>query len=167
MIMKKLFAKAMMLFLLTACSSPSSFAQSTADSGIYGNETNFTGEGAQGVGGTYSLPTYSQQPLAVPTALARVTPKIGMQGKNGLPPCQMDSFVHNAGGMADLIYGDEGTDGPPPYSSFTAIHRIEAGIFGDTREGLTTGHATNLPSAWGNDEFLGAEWSKPSTGRPR
>lgn len=113
------------------------------------------------VRGTYSLPTVKQSAAVLPTGLGVLTPIYGPVGYNKLPPTVMDSFVRNSGAAADLIYGDEGTDGPPPYSQFTRIHRIESGIYGDAAKGLTTGHRSNLPSAWGADEFLGAEWYNP------
>jgi len=149
----------------TAAESTTAAESSTAASGDYGNGTSFTGEGSQGTGGTFSYPTYNQTAVFLPTYSGRLTPQIGISGANGLPPCQLDSFVRSAGSMADLIYGDEGTDGLPPYCNFTNIHRIDAGIFGDTRTGLTTGHRSTLPSAWGSDEFHGAEWtSQPNPG---
>jgi hypothetical protein len=80
---------------------------------------------------------------------------------NGLPPTSLDSFVSNAGGSAELIYGDEGTDGLPPYYGFDPSHRINAGI---TSSGLTTGHGSYLPDAWGGDEFTGNEWSMSGSG---
>jgi hypothetical protein len=113
--------------------------------------------------GTFSFPTYSQNAVFQPTYLGKLAPVWGPVGFNKLPTTQLDSFVHNAGASADLIYGDEGTDGPPPYSEFTPIHRIDAGIHGSRAAGLTTGHRSKLPSAWGRDEFLGAEWSEPSS----
>lgn len=77
-----------------------------------------------------------------------------------LPPCTMDSFVREAGGHAEHIYGDEGSNGLPPYQGFGKAHRINAGIM-DTRDaGLTTGHGSLMPDAWGKDEFLGAEWGR-------
>jgi hypothetical protein len=63
-----------------------------------------------------------------------------------LPPTSLDSFVTNAAGLAENIYGDEGTDGLPPYQGFTEDHTIGAGIYNPF---LTTGHASLLPSAWG------------------
>jgi hypothetical protein len=58
-----------------------------------------------------------------------------------LPPTQMTSFVADSG-YNDFIYGDEGTDGPPPYDDF--------GYIGDGMSGgLTTGHPSGAPSAWG------------------
>jgi len=73
-----------------------------------------------------------------------------------LPPTTLDSFVANAGGSAEMIYGDEGSDGPPPLSEFTAANRINTGIMSP---GLTTGHGSLMPAAWGGDEFCqGTEW---------
>ena len=46
-------------------------------------------------------------------------------GKQALPPTNLDSFVTQAGGMADLIYGDE-SDGLPPFFGFSQEHRINA-----------------------------------------
>ncbi|HEY9758154.1 MAG TPA: hypothetical protein V6C97_23515 [Oculatellaceae cyanobacterium] len=73
--------------------------------------------------------------------------------RNGLPPVTTDSFVYEAGGMAELIYGDEGARSLSPYFEFTPEHRIGAGIVGARAQGLTTGHSTPLPSTWGGDEF--------------
>ena len=86
-----------------------------------------------------------------------------ISSRNGLPATTMDSFVRNAGSRADAIYGDEGQgDNPPPfYEGFTARHRINAGIVGQQDAGLTTGHGSMLPDAWGRDEYLGGqEWSQ-------
>ncbi len=88
--------------------------------------------------------------------------------RNGLPATCTDSFVGNAikAGRAEAIYGDEGIgDSPPPfYGGFTAEHRINAGITGQQDAGLTTGHGSRLPDAWGRDEFLGGqEWSQGGT----
>jgi hypothetical protein len=73
---------------------------------------------------------------------------------NGLPATNMDSFVYQAGGSAELIYGDEGVDDIPPYFEFTKEHRIAAGITGQRSAGLTTGHGSYLPDAWGGDEWV-------------
>jgi hypothetical protein len=73
--------------------------------------------------------------------------------RNGLPPTSTDSFVYEAGGMAELIYGDEGTGAIPPFFDFEADHRIEAGTSGRRAEGLSTGHSSPLPSTFGGDEF--------------
>lgn len=81
----------------------------------------------------------------------------GQTVRNGLPPTSLDSFVANAGGMAEAIYGDEGVEGPPPYEEFTPMHRINAGIVGIRDAGLTTGHGSMLPNAMGGDEFVKTE----------
>lgn len=109
--------------------------------------------------------------------------------RNGLPPTVMDSFVTNAAENADMIYGDEGGSASepsgakaeksqsgevlgywdsrlPPYFGFTSQHRINNGILDNSNAGLTTGHGSVLPDAWGYDEFRnGTEWSMsgPST----
>jgi len=81
------------------------------------------------------------------------------QTVNGLPPTMMDSFVYEAGGNAEMIYGDEGTTDIPPYFGFEPENHISAGISGTRARGLTTGHGSGwngskaLPSAWGGDEF--------------
>ena len=86
--------------------------------------------------------------------------------RNGLPATTMDSFVANAvrAGRGDEIYGDEGVGAAPPpfYRGFTANHRINAGIVGQQDAGLTTGHGSYLPDAWGRDEYLGGAESSQS-----
>lgn len=82
--------------------------------------------------------------------------------RGGLPPTTMDSFVTEAQEYAEFIYGDEGIDSIPPYFGFDTPSRINTGIFDRRDQGLTTGHGSYLPDAWGRDEFLagGQEWSK-------
>jgi hypothetical protein len=46
----------------------------------------------------------------------------------GLPMTQFTGFVGPAGGQAEMIYGDEGTDGPPPYFGYTEANSIQAGL---------------------------------------
>jgi len=90
-----------------------------------------------------------------------------LQSYNGLPETNLDSFVYQAGAMADQIYGDESIQGQPEFSDgFTASHRINAGIVGVNAAGLTTGHGSVMPCAWGADEFLAApgEWCVSGTG---
>lgn len=81
---------------------------------------------------------------------------------NGLPPVSMDSFVYEAGAHAEHIYGDEGTNGLPPYEGFNKAHRINTGIMDRRDAGLTTGHGSYMPDAWGFDEFLAppGEWTQ-------
>lgn len=88
------------------------------------------------------------------------SPAMAQLNNKGLPPTSLDSFVRHAAGNAELIYGDEGHEGPPPFSFFEYENRINNGIYDIRDKGLTTGHGSVLPSAWGRDEFLGAEWSK-------
>ena len=64
----------------------------------------------------------------------------------GLPPTQLDSFVYQAGPMAEQIYGGDNS-GLFPYFGFSKGHRIDAGIAGQRRAGLTTGHGSILPDA--------------------
>ena len=68
-----------------------------------------------------------------------------LMSPGGLQATTLDSFVVNAGGNAEMIYGDEGTTDIPPLFGFTEGNTINAGIQGN----LTTGHADpGLPSAW-------------------
>lgn len=59
-----------------------------------------------------------------------------------LPKVNLDSFVHKAKqrGVAEMIYGDEGTNGPPPLRTFKTIET------GGVK--ATTGHPSDAPSAW-------------------
>jgi hypothetical protein len=56
-----------------------------------------------------------------------------------LPETHLDSFVAKSG-YNFSIYGDEGTNGPPPLSSFSTIQ--SGGVK------ATTGHQSDAPSAW-------------------
>ncbi len=98
---------------------------------------------------------------------AQLAPRFGgVHRRNGLPETTLDSFVLQAKGDADAIYGDEGTVGLPPFGEpgFTRDHRIKRGITGDRSTGLTTGHGSVLPAAWGGDEFVkGTELSLSGT----
>jgi hypothetical protein len=115
--------------------------------GAQARQTDTTGGS---LGWTY--PTGPQNVQLPRTSTAGLAPVYG--GYNGLPPTVMDSFVQQAGGLAFQIYGDEGTSGPPPISGFNRVNRIDSGIQQDSA-GLTTGHGSVLPSAWGADEFIG------------
>lgn len=79
-----------------------------------------------------------------------------------LPPVRLDSFVREAGAQAELIYGDEGTTSIPPIDNFKKENRIDAGIHGVSDLGLTTGHGSVMPDAWGADEFISppGEWTQ-------
>ncbi len=110
--------------------------------------------GASGVMGNHTSAAYIHSDSAQTgkqTAVHLITrtaqlDKVFGGGRGGLPPTVLDSFVRTAGGSADQIYGDEGSDGPPPFSTFDSSHRIERGIHSG---GLTTGHQSGLPEAWG------------------
>src|SRR5581483_5420114 len=92
--------------------------------------------------------------------------------RNGLPPTSMDSFVNQAGEYKEYIYGDESHMGPPPYMGFEQANRINSGILDVRNQGLTTGHGSYLPDAWGRAQFAGGqeinEWtvSGPGSGPP-
>lgn len=107
--------------------------------------------GALALAGLYCSPAQAQQQMASRPGLI-----------NGLPPATMDSFVYEAGPHAEHIYGDEGTNGLPPYQGFSAAHRINAGIMDQRDAGLTTGHGSFMPKAFGADEFIQApgEWGQ-------
>ncbi len=105
----------------------------------------------------------TQALLAVAAMFALANPADAQAVRNGLPPTTTDSFVRNAGAFAEQIYGDEGQgDQLPPYEQFTQSHRINQGIVGIRDAGLTTGHGSMLPNAWGGDEFSmsGPEFSQ-------
>ncbi|MBX3073191.1 hypothetical protein KF728_14400 [Candidatus Obscuribacterales bacterium] len=132
-------------------------AASQARTGTFGNTStttnNFRRANAQ-------FTRNQRLPQVRPTGLGGLAQIHGRTGRNGLPVTSLDSFVLNAGGAADQIYGDEGTEGPPPFEEFTAGHRIQAGIQGNA-SGLTTGHGSYLPCAWGGDEYVdGPEFSQ-------
>jgi hypothetical protein len=97
-----------------------------------------------------------------------VTPYVNtLQMYNGLPVTTLDSFVYQAGAQADQIYGDESVNGLPEFADgFTSTHRINAGITGARDAGLTTGHGSMMPSAWGRDEFIASpgEWAMTGPG---
>ncbi len=117
------------------------FDTTAASQGAAGRTSSYTGRGNQGVGANVTSNATSKQ---IPTYLPPAG--FGTLVNQGLPQTNLDSFVAQAGGQAELIYGDEGTDGPPPYFEFTQDHYINTGIHDG---GLTTGHASGLPSAWG------------------
>ncbi|HEY9713701.1 MAG TPA: hypothetical protein V6C72_09535 [Chroococcales cyanobacterium] len=147
--------------------APGAALQGGADSastGIYGR-TNGTTQ-TQGVPDKRTQFTGKQnQPMNLNlTRTTQLGGVFGTVGRNGLPPTLMDSFVYEAGGAAEDIYGDEGTVDIPPYFEFTKEHRIERGITGVRREGLATGHSSFLPDAWGGDEWTGNEWDQSGNG---
>ncbi len=103
--------------------------------------------------------------------LQLLSPPSAQGQQRQLPPCRLDSFVHQAGSAAEAIYGDEGVRTPPPFFGFGQKNRIASGFFGTRDQGLTTGHGSHMPSAWGADEFVSppGEWCEsgpvPTNGR--
>lgn len=95
------------------------------------------------------------RPALPVSSFSTLAHRSGPTSTNGLPVCRLDSFVYEAGSRAELVYGDEGADGPPPIDGFNQENRIDSGINGERAEGLTTGHQSRLPSSWGRDEFIG------------
>lgn len=95
-------------------------------------------------------PTTSNDPRRV-TQYTQLDKVFGGTKPQGLPPTTLDSFVVQAGGMREVIYGDEGTGiggilGLPPQNYFLEQNRINTGIHSDK---LTTGHKdSSLPEAW-------------------
>jgi hypothetical protein len=85
--------------------------------------------------------------FGVNTFLAPANLALQTQSRSGfggrLPETHIDSFVAQAmkSGNAEMIYGDEGTHGPPPLSNFNYIQ--SGGV------SATTGHQSDAPSAWG------------------
>jgi hypothetical protein len=116
------------------------FDTTAAAQGQTGRTSSATQRGAQFIGAGVRRLTSKQIPRYLPAAGFGA-----IAGRSGLPQTNLDSFVAQAGGNAELIYGDEGEDGPPPYALFTDDHHIESGI----SDPLTTGHASGLPEAWG------------------
>jgi len=97
--------------------------------------TNSTGAGPGGSSGAATSAPFQGTYYAPSNIAAR-------QFGGVLQPTQMTSFVADSG-YNDFIYGDEGTDGPPPYDDFGYIND------GISSSGLTTGHPSGAPSAWG------------------
>lgn len=163
---------------ITSLSLPAMAQDQYYSSGTRGDARHTTfstgGQGVPAAGTRTTVPQYARRPgvlgshnvVPLPTILtgvgrARLSPMpVGGGGKNGLPQTRMDSFIFEAGGNAEDIYGDEGAVGLPPCEEFTQPHRIERGIHGVRQRGLTTLHGSYLPHPWGGDEWVnGAEFS--------
>jgi hypothetical protein len=167
--MIKHIAATITLFALATMLPPPADAQSAAQTravtGTFGNTSNTTSNYRFPDSDRTTNQRVGRQGFASPqlrmTGLGGLATIHGPTGRNGLPVTSLDSFVLNAGGHAEHIYGDEGADGLPPYFEFTKAHRINTGITGDRDEGLTTNHGSYMPDAWGGDEFVdGPEWSQ-------
>ncbi|MBX9668631.1 MAG: hypothetical protein K2X93_13480 [Candidatus Obscuribacterales bacterium] len=164
MIIKKTALTLSLLALVAATIAPpalasTGYANSQAVKGKFKSSTQKTNRQTLS-GGSNGFTRNQQLPLVKMTGLGGLAGIYGPLGRNGLPDTRMDSFVNQAGGMKNQIYGDEGSNGKPPFEGFDASHRIERGINGGRRQGLTTGHGSRMPAAWGGDEFCkGTEWS--------
>jgi hypothetical protein len=134
--------------------------QDSAGAGSQGYSTNRTIDSQ-----LTSLPTGQQTPLAnlgsgalgiagmgvatgMPIPGTTIAPaNLALQVQNhspvggSLPVTNLDSIVAQSG-YSDLTFGDEGTDGPPPYS----------GVWGTISEGVTatTGHPSDAPPVSGD-----------------
>lgn len=121
---------------------PGSDAYSAGATGEQYHVSNPTG-GSMG----WTYPTSKNNVPLPRTSTGGLAPTFG--GGAGLPPTRLDSFVKESGGLAFQIYGDEGTTSYPPLFGFNRVNRIDSGIQGQRNSGLTTGHESVLPSAWG------------------
>ncbi|HEY9786877.1 MAG TPA: hypothetical protein V6D17_15915 [Candidatus Obscuribacterales bacterium] len=163
--------KILIAAFLTASVTLPALAQTSGTQGERGRTTDTTSSQATPGGSTFTGNQRYGRP-GMPFAGDRVAPRraglgigtrfglapvFGGAERNGLPPCNMDSFVYEAMGHREHIYGDEGVYSIPPYFEFTPIHRIERGILGRRNAGLSTGHGSSLPPAWGGDEFVDTE----------
>lgn len=127
---------------VSSASNSTGQISSTASTGNFGQQSFKTDEASQELQKDSRL-TRSMHVIPK-TALVPLDQVFG--GGRRLPVTTLDSFVRNSAGSADQIYGDESTDGPPPFFTFTEEHRIERGIHSAN---LTTGHRSELPEAWG------------------
>lgn len=85
--------------------------------------------------------------VTTPARFAQLDKMYGGTLPRYLPEARFDSLVHQAGGLAEFIYNDEGVFSAPPLSGFTERSRINAAIFSPN---LSTGHHDeSLPSAGG------------------
>lgn len=156
MIKATFIALSIVALAITATAPANAQVASQARPGSFGN-TSATTNNYRRANSVYT--TSQRLPNVRMAGLGGLASIHGRTGRNGLPVTRLDSFVLNAGGAAEMIYGDEGSDGPPPYFEFTAAHRIQRGIQGNSA-GLTTGHGSYLPCAWGGDEYVdGPEFS--------
>ena len=114
-------------------------ANSAGAQGSVGRSSNLTGSGPSGTGRLSTWSTGPQSPCNLPTGLGNLA--------GAPPPTVLDSLVADSG-YNDMIYGDEGTFGPPPYMDFLPIG---AGLGG---AGATVSGTTNyggLAGMWDLD----------------
>jgi hypothetical protein len=156
-------SSALLYCILQSSAAHADQFSSAGATGDFGRTSNLTTSQSNSPGTT--LMTNTQTAVNNPTQTTQLGGIFGGVTRNGLPETSMDSFVYQAGGSAELIYGDEGTDDIPPYFEFDKSHRIERGITGLRDQALTTGHSEYLPDAWGGDEWVkGPEWDTSGNG---
>jgi hypothetical protein len=131
----------------------------TAAAGVPGSELNSnpTGQGPNAMTpqqtpdwtshqqtGRNDIPFAGAPTTTTPTLFTQLDKIYGRTLPSALPATRLDSFVKQAGGQAEQIYGDEGVIGIPPM--FGSFGTINSGIHSG---GLTTGnHYPGLPGAW-------------------
>jgi hypothetical protein len=158
--LKKLPQACLLLFAIAATNNAPAFSQEfSVQAGVNTSSPSVT---------LPILPTPpGLPPLPVPPGLPGISFSSAGSTSNGLPVCNLDSFVHQAGMQAESIYGDEGLHTKPSAFGFSQSNRINAGISGQNDAGLTTGHGSYMPDANGADEFIMApngEWGPTGPG---
>ncbi|MCA9805702.1 MAG: hypothetical protein KC777_27210 [Cyanobacteria bacterium HKST-UBA02] len=92
------------------------------------------------------------------TGFGGMAKTFGPRGRGDLPFNCLDSFVLNTRykqiGDFNGSHIYDGASGLPPYEDFTRVHRIKRDIQGSRDAGITTGHGSALPDAWGGDEWI-------------
>jgi hypothetical protein len=175
---KKLIQTAGLLLALGLSSTPA-FCQQIGNNipgigqaiGSFNQALHNSSSGTSRLGSAVGRATKGLRASSTSSAATRTGPmlpatRLASLVSSSLPQTNLDSFVYQAGANADKIYGDEGTNGLPPLYGFTVASRINAGITGARDVGLTTGHGSYMPNAWGADEFLAppqGEWSLSGT----
>lgn len=86
--------------------------------------------------GLITAPTGNQRISSLPVCQTAIMANTG----SSLPATTLDSFVVDAGGNAENIYGDEGTTDIPPLFGFGYGNSIQSGM-----PAMTTGHDIGLP----------------------
>jgi hypothetical protein len=88
-----------------------------------------------------SLPHTASSMPAPRTYVAPANISLRALGRNTLPQTRLESFV-KASGMREDIYGMDGQTRNKNYSP------VASGFYGETAEGLTTGHQSDAPSVY-------------------
>lgn len=145
--MKYLLTAALTFLLTNANSVYAYYGQPDNTAGATGAQCRYTKRTEANSG--WTRPTRSNSVMLPRTSTGGLA---GVYGEwDGLPPTRLDSFVREAGGLANKIYGDEDEEGGlPKIEGFNPENRIEFGITNSENHiNLTTGHESYLPSACG------------------